>query len=62
MAEMMFKTSELPVALTELDAGIDCQIRAFLEGDSAGRELLRGLYGDIIDEPIPARLTNLLRR
>jgi hypothetical protein len=66
MNEMMLNTPaakiELPVALTDLDAAIDRQIRAFLDGDSDGGELLRGLYGDISDEPIPARVAALLRR
>jgi len=53
---------ELPPALSDLEAVIDRQIRSFLDGDSDGGELLRGLYGDAIDEPIPARLTALLRR
>ena len=54
--------AELPAALSELDAMIDRQIRAFLNGDSEGNELLQGLYGDALDEPVPARLTALLRR
>lgn len=53
---------ELPAALSDLDAAIDCQIRSFLNGDSDGHELLQGLYNDPIDEPVPARLTALLRR
>jgi hypothetical protein len=53
---------ELPLALTDLDAAIDRQIRAFLDGDSDGSELLHGLYDDSIDEPVPARLAVLLRR
>jgi hypothetical protein len=54
--------AELPAALSELDAMIDRQIRAFLNGESDGNELLQGLYGDALDEPVPARLTALLRR
>jgi hypothetical protein len=52
----------LPAALGDLDVLIDRQIRSFLEGDSDGSELLRGLYGDAIDEPIPGRLMALLKR
>ena len=62
MTEIMLKTAKLPAALSDLDVAIDQQIRAFLDGDSDGRELLQGLYGDAIDEPVPARLTALLRR
>jgi len=52
---------ELPSALSDLDAVIDRQIRAFLDGDSDGSELLHGLYDDAIDELIPARLAVLFR-
>ena len=67
MAEMMLKAPvaeeiELPAVLTELDVSIDRQIRLFLNGENDGGELLRGLYGDTIDEPTPARLTALLKR
>ncbi len=53
---------ELPAALSDFGALIDHQIRSFLEGDSDGNELLHGLYGDAIDEPIPSRLMALLKR
>lgn len=67
MAEITLKALvaeeiELPIFLTDLDAAIDRQIRLFLNGENDGSELLRGLYGDAIDEPIPARLTALLKR
>lgn len=66
MTDMTLKSPvagvELPLALTDLEAAIDCQIRAFLDGDSDGGELLHGLYDDSIDEPVPARLAVLLRR
>lgn len=65
MTEMMLKTpvaqAELPATLSDLDTMIDRQIRSFLEGHSDGSELLQGLYGDVIDEPIPSRLTALLK-
>ena len=54
--------SELPAVLSDLETAIDRQIRSFLNGDNDGHELLQGLYGDVIDEPVPARLTALLRR
>ena len=66
MTEMTLKTpvtqAELPATLGDLDTMIDRQICLFLEGDSDGSELLQGLYGDVIDEPLPARLTALLNR
>lgn len=66
MTVVTLKTSaaeaQLPAALSDLDAAVDRQIRSFLDGDSDGRELLQGLYGDVGDEPIPARLAVLLGR
>lgn len=53
--------AQLPATLTDLSAAIDRQIRSFLNGDSNGQELLRGLYGDVVDEPLPARLMAVLR-
>jgi hypothetical protein len=37
------------------------EIRAFLDGETNGEPLLRALYDHILDEPIPARLLQLLR-
>ncbi|HEY1798383.1 MAG TPA: hypothetical protein VGG57_19880 [Stellaceae bacterium] len=62
MNETTLKTIELPASLNDLASVIDRRIRSFLNGDDNGQELLAGLYGDIVDEPIPARLTTLLRR
>ena len=53
---------ELPASLTDLDSLIDGRIQSFLNGYDNGHELLHGLYGDVIDEPVPERLTALLRR
>jgi hypothetical protein len=55
-------TNLFTLIVNDAAARIDCQIREFLQGDSEGAELLDALYGDVIDEPIPARLTALLRR
>lgn len=41
---------------------IDTQMRAFLAGKTDGKELLHALYDGILDEPIPQRMRNLLRR
>lgn len=62
MNETTLKMPELPASLNDLEAAIDRQIRSFLEGDDDGGELLKGLYGNVADEPIPERLTALLRR
>lgn len=62
MAEIItLKTrARLPASFTDLSGSIDREIRAFLDGENDGHELLRGLYGDAIDEPVPARLTSIL--
>jgi hypothetical protein len=61
MDDVTLHPPELPADLNDLSALTDRQIRLFLNGDSDGRELLRGLYGDAVDEPIPARLRGVLR-
>jgi hypothetical protein len=40
----------------------DRRIRAFLNGRSHGEDVLRALYGEVADEPVPDRLRALLRR
>lgn len=66
MTEMMLKVTcakaELPAALGDLDGAIDREIRLFLNGENDGSELLHGLYDDVLDEPVPSRLTDILRR
>lgn len=61
MNETTLKAPQLPASLSDLDSMIDRQIRSFLNGDDDGHELFCGLYGDVADEPVPARLTALLR-
>jgi hypothetical protein len=39
----------------------DRRIRAFLNGESHGKDVLDALYGHVADEPIPERLRALLR-
>jgi len=41
---------------------VDQRIRAFLNGEGHGEDVLGALYGSVADEPIPARLRNLLKR
>jgi hypothetical protein len=55
-------TATLPAILDDLDAMIDRDIRRFLAGNSDGSKLLEALYGETIDEPVPTRLTVLLRQ
>jgi hypothetical protein len=45
-----------------LDGSADSLIRAFLTGESDGHDVLNALYGDVLDEPIPQRLRDLLKR
>ena len=40
---------------------IDRRIRAFLNGESHGEDVLGALYGHVTDEPIPQRLRGLLK-
>lgn len=41
---------------------IDRRIRAFLNGESHGEDVLGALYGHVADEPIPEGLRALIRR
>lgn len=41
---------------------VDSRIRAFLNGESHGEDVLGALYGHVAGEPIPKRLVALLRR
>jgi hypothetical protein len=38
------------------------EIRDFLNGKSDGKDLLHALYDHVLDEPVPERLTALLKR
>jgi hypothetical protein len=40
---------------------VDGRIRAFLAGDTDGEDLLHELYDHVLDEPVPERLTALLK-
>ena len=40
---------------------IDRRIRAFLNGESHGADVLGALYGGVVNEPIPKRLRALLK-
>ena len=41
---------------------IDRDIRDFLTGKNAGEDLLHALYDHVLDEPVPERLSALLKR
>ena len=53
-------TSFLPEARIAVSS-IDRDIRDFLAGDTDGEELLHALYDHVLDEPVPERLSALLR-
>jgi hypothetical protein len=40
---------------------VDRRIRAFLSGETHGEDVLRTLYGNVVDEAIPARLLAILK-
>jgi hypothetical protein len=48
-------------AIVTSSGSIDRRIRAFLNGESHGEDVLDALYGHIAGEPIPERLRALLR-
>jgi hypothetical protein len=45
----------------ELTWSIPAEIERFLSGASEGAALLGALYDDVLDEPVPDRLTALCR-
>ena len=51
-----------PVAPIIVKSPVDRDIRDFLAGKNDGEDLLRALYDHVLDEPVPERLTALLRR
>ena len=46
----------------EIRGAVDRGIRAFLAGETHGEDVLKRLYGHVIDEPVPERLRALLKR
>ncbi len=52
----------LPLDLADpAPSAVDRQIADFVDGRSDGAELMLALYGDIANEPLPPRLTELIR-
>jgi len=49
-------------AIDASTGSIDHRIRAFLNGESHGEDVLDALYGQIADEPLPAKLRAILKR
>ncbi len=54
--------TETPATIFASAGSADRRIRAFLNGESHGEDVLVALYGHVADEPIPERLRALLRR
>jgi len=53
----------IPVQQIQIQvSSVDSRIRAFLAGDTNGEDVLRELYDDVLDEPIPERLRAVLKR
>jgi anti-sigma factor NepR-like protein len=50
-----------PTAAAHVGYRIDRRIRAFIDGESHGEDVLSALYGDVADEPVPERLRALLK-
>jgi hypothetical protein len=46
----------------EIDGVVEHSILRFLNGESDGRDLFQALYGETIDEPVPAEMLALVRR
>ena len=53
--------NDRPALFDQVAIAVDNDIRDFLDGENDGCELFDALYGDVADEPIPQRLTALLR-
>jgi hypothetical protein len=59
----MVRTAALRWTDIETDAlpSVADEIRAFVEGETNGEPLLHALYDHVLEEPIPARLLEILR-
>jgi hypothetical protein len=52
----------LPQApVDELDQTVEDTILRFLNGETDGEDLFNALYGDVLDEPIPPEMLELVR-
>jgi hypothetical protein len=63
MTEIQTAAALHPAPVFSRSAGsIDRRIRAFLNGESHGEDVLGALYGQVAAEPVPERIRALLRR
>lgn len=51
-----------PVERHPVRCSTEREIRDFLNGKTDGEDLLHALYDHVLDEPVPQRLTTLLKR
>ena len=51
-----------PVERHPVRCSTEREIRDFLDGKTDGEDLLHALYDHVLDEPVPERLTALLKR
>jgi hypothetical protein len=50
-----------PAPADELDQAVEESILRFLNGETDGEDLFNALYGDVLDEPIPLEMLELVR-
>lgn len=63
MPDMQITTASAAIpAFGRSASSIDRRIRAFLNGESHGEDVLGALYGHVAHEPVPERLRTLLQR
>jgi hypothetical protein len=62
MTNLQIAAAPTPAAIVGSAGSIDRRIRAFLNGESHGEDVLGALYGHVADEPLPERLRALIRR
>ena len=51
-----------PVERHPVRCSTEREIRDFLDGKTDGGDLLHAMYDHVLDEPVPERLTALLKR
>jgi hypothetical protein len=62
MTNLQIATAIAPAPAAGRSSGsIDRRLRAFLNGESHGDDVLGALYGHVADEPIPERISAVLR-
>lgn len=52
----------LPVQTDTRVSSFDSRIRAFLDGETDGEDVLHAIYDHVLNEPVPERLRAILKR